>query len=570
LSYERLIETHATGPTAPVAKLELAKLLLQEGRLDEAQELFDELALHLDPQIAEQASLHLGVVMHRRGNHRAAIEILLRYWQRPMDSPTSLLVLQSLAASAALTGDFVTALLSLDLLLSAHLAPATEEAIRQEADQHIRDRADQASLRVLYERLPHRGVIWPRVARHLALLSANRGDTAHAQEIIRGMQDAGQILDPELATLLALPQHIERAPIGVILPLEGRGAEVGRHMLQGFRLANEGASDLPELRLVLRDDGGDPEQAADAVDELVDEHQVIAILGPVGLRSTRAAAARASHHGVPLIVFHPSGTLGAEDAAVFRYYATPEAEAEALVNRAAQSNVSRVAVLAPDNGFGRAMSAAFTRAASAANMTVAAQVSYPPGTTAFGEFVEILEEAEWDALFIPDAWRSLSFSVPTLAAAGLWSATADAPPTTGRQHYLLLAPSVSFSEELVSRAQRYLQGASFALAFHASSIAGASRDFYDRYQSRFTTSPDVHAAYAFDALSLLRLALRTNEPSSEAIIDALSQSIRLEIPLSLGGGFDESREALEPPAVWELRDDRLVPPSSDENTSAEE
>ena len=53
-----------------------------------------------------------------------------------------------------------------------------------------------------------------------------------------------------LATLLALPQHIERAPIGVILPLEGRGAEVGRHMLQGFRLANEGASDSPELRLV--------------------------------------------------------------------------------------------------------------------------------------------------------------------------------------------------------------------------------------------------------------------------------------------------------------------------------
>jgi len=405
------------------------------------------------------------------------------------------------------------------------------------------------------------------VARRLALIVHAQGDRGRAQQIISELTNSGQILDPSLNALITDPPASETVKIGVILPLSGRGAEVGRHMLQGFRLANETVSSLPEVSLILRDDGGDPERAADAVDELVDEHEVAAILGPVGLRSTRAAAARASRHEVPLIVYHPNGTLGAEDADVFRYYVTPDSEARALVAHALTSNVRRVAILAPESGFGRAMTQAFSRAATAAGLEIAITLTYPNGTTAFGEIVEPLASVDWEALFVPDAWRALSFSIPTLAAAGIWSAAPGSSTVSDRRHYLLLAPGVAYSDELVERAGRYLTGASFSLAFQWTDPESAGHAFHTAYLDRYGMAPDSHAAYAHDTLTLLRTILVNHRGSAEAITDALANESRIPSPLTLGGGFNQEREAITPPSVSQLENGVLVRSSSNSSST---
>src|SRR5690606_5060117 len=235
--------------------------------------------------------------------------------------------------------------------------------------------------------------------------------------------------------------------IGAILPLTGPGREVGQRAMRGLAVASgapsvgPAAPDAPQL--VVRDDGGDPERAARAVEDLVSVHRVIAIVGPLEGDTAEAAARRAQELGVPLLTLVPDPRVVEAGEMVFRLFASPQDEATALVLAARARGARRFAVLRPSHRYGERMSAAFAEAVRAAGGELVHSATYDASATSFGDVVRRLSAARFDALFVPDSAAKLALIAPALAAGGLWSTPAGASPPRGGRAISLLAPSVA-------------------------------------------------------------------------------------------------------------------------------
>lgn len=556
--YERFLQEHADDPLAPLAQLGLGRIRLAEGRLPEAKQLFDAVEAHADESVAERGRFYNGVVLHLDGHHRESIEVLGGFVGRTIEPGETALLLRTIAAAYDRLGDSLGTLEALDRLVRE----AVPDEDRDEARVRIREvtagEATADEVRTWYDRLPRAGEAWPLVARRALREAFERGEMSRVIAIVGAIRERGGSLDDDLTAMAVRAERTGRADprvIGAILPLSGRAREVGQLALRGLVLGAGtppvGPFDEQAPQLVFRDDGGDPERAARAVDDLVSLHRVIAIIGPVDGATAAAAARRAQSLGVPIVTLTPAGDVTDAGPMVFRLFGTPDGEAQALLRAAQATGATRFAVLHPQSGYGTAMRDAFARQADAAGATVVATVEYDAGATAFGPQIAELERHAFDALFVPDAARTLSLVAPALAAAGVTGAD-------GRAGARVLAPSVGWDDGLPRRAGRYLQGAMFSRPFHPDPTADRE-DFVRRFRDRYTAEPDLYAAYAYDAFRLVRQAVLGGAQTRPDLAERLV-GFRGEGTVGASSGFGPRREAAVATRVLALRDDRLAPP----------
>jgi branched-chain amino acid transport system substrate-binding protein len=152
--------------------------------------------------------------------------------------------------------------------------------------------------------------------------------------------------------------------IGVVAPFSTDEAIVAGPLLSAVE--EVAAASAEPVRVVARDDGRDPERAAEAVAAIIDEPGCIGVVGPKNSGCALAAAPLAAAAGVPLVL--PCATadgLTGADGAVFRLCAPDRATAAAAIDLAGELGVARMAVFADDTAYGQGL--ARTIAAAAAN-----------------------------------------------------------------------------------------------------------------------------------------------------------------------------------------------------------
>ncbi len=194
-------------------------------------------------------------------------------------------------------------------------------------------------------------------------------DAAIAPETLA--RDGGPDGDAAVAEHAAVIAAARPEVIAVLLPLTGKFGAVGRELQIAIELAPADGA-----RRVVIDTAGDPARAAIAVDEAA-AAGAVAILGPVGVREADAAARRAAELGLPIALLAPAD--GADPrAGVFRLVDSPESEARAAAQFAADLGVPTVGVLAPRDDVGIAASDAFAAAATAAGLVVTGRGLYDP------------------------------------------------------------------------------------------------------------------------------------------------------------------------------------------------
>lgn len=559
--FRAFLEAHPADPLVPVARLGLGRVRLAAGDLEGALAQFDQVAESTDPAAREAGRFYQGVALHLAGRHAEALERLRPLAGRTTDPAETVLLLRTLSSAAAATGDTLLALEALDQLVGAE---AAGEEAREEARRRLRELTQEAApddVARAYAELPRGGAAWPIVAVRAIRLAFDAGDMARVSEMVADLRARDVPMDDELAELAVRAERTERADprvIGAILPLTGRGREVGQRAMRGLMLAAGNPADGPPdpnaPQLVLRDDAGNPERAAQAVEDLVSEHRAIAIVGPLEGAAARAAAQRAQDLGVPLLALVPDPTVVADRPLVFRLFPAPDEEARALVAAARARGASRFAVLAPEHAYGRAMTEAYARAVTAAGGELVARETYPAGATAFGEAIGRLERARFDALLVPDASRQVLLIAPALAAAGIWSTRAGTPAPRGGRAITLLAPSVAVDARLTASASRYLQGALFAAPFHAPTAAGPGASFADRFRDRFGSAPDTFAAYGYDAFRLVRGAVEAGETTRGGVARWLGRGERA-VTVGASGGLGADRGPLQGARLLEVVDD---------------
>jgi branched-chain amino acid transport system substrate-binding protein len=550
--FEAFVAKYPGDPLRPVAETFLGRIALAKRDAARARVLLTAAAASSDPAVAEPARYHLGLCLHRLGQHAEARRLLRPFAGRVAGNDAAELF-GTLADAGAKLGDVSGAL-------------ADYEAFYRVAREHerawIRERAEAlaagpppAQLPGLYGAAP-RGSLAAAVLGHR--LAAVTADSARRQAIVGEIRPSRQAFGLEVAGAAWPGSEAEGDArlVGLLVPLSGKTHAVGEGAMRGALLGANAQSGVgaERIQLAVRDTRGDPVRAAHAVRELAGEG-VIAIVGPIDRREAAAAVRAAESLSVPMVALDVADA-GSPQAGVFHALPTPASRAAGLATWAAGRRLQRVAVAAPDNPYGKKQTAAFAAAARAAGLQVVAEERYDPHATSFGPVVTRLKARSFDALFVPDRAGTLELLAPALARAGLWSRPAGGAAGKKVRGIVLLSTAEGLSTKLVRAAGRYVQGAILAPGFYADAEDERVTPFVTSFREAYGDEPGLFEAYGHDAVRAVRAAAAGGARSRADVRTRLQRGAVLNgVTGQVTFGPDGHR--VDPPLLYQVDGERI-------------
>lgn len=155
-----------------------------------------------------------------------------------------------------------------------------------------------------------------------------------------------------IATLKALTS-VSPTTIGVVLPLTGKNAAQGARALKGITMGLGLHQVASNFKLAVIDSEGQPEAAKNAVERLVKEDNVIAVVGDIVSKSSESVAISATELGVPVIALSQRPGITDIGSTIFRNALTPEQQVKQLVRSAMNDlGMKRFAILFPNDSYG--------------------------------------------------------------------------------------------------------------------------------------------------------------------------------------------------------------------------
>ncbi len=196
----------------------------------------------------------------------------------------------------------------------------------------------------------------------------------------------------------------ETVKIGFSVPMTGPFAENGKQMSAAIKLYMEqnGATVAgKKIEVILRDDGGVPDQAKRIAQELVVEHKVAFLAGynptPVAL----AAAPIATEAKVPQIVAGSSASITTERSPyIVRTFSTQAQVTVPMADWAIKNGIKRVVTLVADYAPGVETEKAFIGAFKAAGGEIVELVRVPLQNPDFAPFLQRARDAKPEAIFV--------------------------------------------------------------------------------------------------------------------------------------------------------------------------
>lgn len=551
-----VLREHGREDRADAARLELAKILAKRGDVDGAFEIASEIKLSLLRDAERRDAYRLLADLARdRDDPAARLEWLakLRGAEKPGDAVVA--VDQEIDATlAAMPAD--------ELVRTAERLgrriPATRVWLRA-ADLSLRggDVASASRALAQAEKLP----LQPAEAEQLVRLqTALEGRSSGAADATTP-PPLGSV-DPGSLSQLPLPAE---GAIGVVLPLSGPLARVSEDVLRGVLLATGAFPADPAaasgLRVLVRDSGGNPQRAADAVRELGQRGDVSAVVGPLTKEEVEAAGAAAQEVGLPLLSLTRHESVARDRAEVIRFGLTRRMEVEVLADHAVgQLGLTRFAILYPKDEYGREFESLLWQAVESRGARVVAVAGYAPRATDFAAPLRQLlgpvdqpslaagaaetppppPVLDFDALFIPDAHDKVGLIALQLAAGQIQGAR-------------LFGPSGWHHPDLLRVAGPLVDGAFFSSGFDPSNPSSLIQEFVARYQGAYGAAPTPFAAQGFDAATLVGRQLANG---AETPADVRSGLVATELYPGVSGvtSIGPDGDARKRPFLLEVRE----------------
>ena len=329
--------------------------------------------------------------------------------------------------------------------------------------------------------------------------------------------------------------QVDPYTIGVVLPLTGKNAAFGQKSLMGIQLAagvfGDNKNTRTPVKLAVMDSQSDPEVARMAVEKLLQEDHVIAIVGPLGSDEAEATATQCNMSGIPNISLSQKDDLSGLGQYIYRMAMSNRNQIRRLVDYSMNKlSIKRFAVLSPDDKYGQELTKYFWDEVVRKGGEITAAESYQTQQTDFREQVkkllgvyyvgarmkeynELKAEMEADpkrknkindltlppvnsfeALFIPDDARIAAQIAPYL-------------PYYDAKGIVLMGPNTWNSPQLISRGQDNVNGAIFVDGFTPLASAQESRAFVKNFKDAFNTMPGVLEAQGYDALNIVVTAM---------------------------------------------------------------
>ncbi len=303
--------------------------------------------------------------------------------------------------------------------------------------------------------------------------------------------------------------------IGILLPLSGPNAALGKNLLDAATLAlydmqrNKPLDRaVPILRLAPKDTQGTPEGAQEAFRALMQEEHPVAILGPLFSTELEMLLPSIADANAPMIAFTNAARLAGRGAYQLGFMA--DEQAQMLAAYAKAQHVPHVAGIATADAYGRQMLDRLTKELKSRDIDYGPTMLLPPegaiDEVSMGPMIDALKDrrSKRQFLFLGAQGAQLDAVVARLAKARVF------------QPNFALMGGGAWDD-----AQQLRKPALGGAIFVAPPREGFQK-FATRYQSTYGTAPPRVAGLAYDSVALLASLMYSggNAPlSDEALHD---------------------------------------------------
>lgn len=362
------------------------------------------------------------------------------------------------------------------------------------------------------------------------------GSPSDATTNITSTDILGSQVTPEGALLAAASS----VPVGLVLPLSGKFAALGRNTKNGIELA---LSDFEpgnnsSINLVVRDSGGDAITAASQAREMLNTIKPTFFLGPLLTEAALSVSEVARQNGIPMLNFSKKMNFPLGDG-IFRLGATPHSQIDTLLSYASGAQkFSKYAVIYSSDQNGQEFATIFrSKVASLGGQILFDRAYNKDDYPALLPIAQELERYQIQAVLFPDG---------LLTAARFFT---NLSPAFRERIKILGTANWDDLNQLV-RFQTALNGSIFVSPFYAKSQRPIIQKFIATYRAKYGQEPDFLAAQGFDGATLVKEAVKRSIAEKISIDRALLEIGEYEgltgkIDIQSSGEIDRSYSLME-------------------------
>ncbi|WP_119302484.1 penicillin-binding protein activator [Dongia deserti] len=289
--------------------------------------------------------------------------------------------------------------------------------------------------------------------------------------------------------------------IGLLLPLSGQQAALGRTLLQA---AEMGLFEVGDDRFTLMVEDTATAAGPDSAARKLLAQGANILLGPVFAADARKVAPVTQGAQIPVLAF--TNDQSAAQPGLYVMGVTPQDQVERVVQYAASQGSRRFAILAPTSPYGSIVNQAFRNAVQRSNAVIAGMELYDPNSPDYTGIIEQLsttyQRQPFDALMLPEGGAKLRQLAPLLPAFQI-----------GPQNLRILGTALWANDPALAQETGLTGG------WYATTDPGKWQQFADRYRGIYGAVPDQRAGLVYDAITLIVALGKSSTPDySEAAL----------------------------------------------------
>ncbi len=345
--------------------------------------------------------------------------------------------------------------------------------------------------------------------------------------------------------------QVNPSTLGVVLPLSGKHGSVGQKLLRGLQmgLGLDGESSS-SIKLAVVDSEGNPDLARKGVERLVQEDNVIAVVGSLLSKTANAVADQSQVMNVPNLALSQKSGLTKIGDNIFRFAMTSETQVRYLVKKCMKDmGMRRFAIVYPNDKFGVEYANLFWDEVLARGGEIRAAQSYEPEENDFSGLAQRLvgtfynedrqDELKWlikqkadhqkkestrsrdeeitlnpvmdfDAIFVADGIKALGQISAMLAFNGVKGTK-------------IIGSNIWNNEGIIKRVANSSNQILFVDAASVESKSTQAQVFFKQYKAMFNENPGAFELQGYEAGMLLNKVLSQSVQTRDQFRDQLAQ-----------------------------------------------
>jgi len=333
----------------------------------------------------------------------------------------------------------------------------------------------------------------------------------------------------------------EPIKIGAIVSLTGPYAGLGEPEkntleMEVKRINDAGGVGGRPIEVIIEDDATDDAKAVAAASKLIEQDEVVAIIGATGTGATMAVRGDVQRAGIPQVSM-AGGTIIANpvDPLVFQTPWSNTIVVPFTLDFITSQGITKIGLISDTGGFGADGQAVITGAAPEAGIDIASEQTFNPGDTDMTTQLTKIKNSDAEAIVMWTAGSEAAIIAKNVKDLGI-----DLPlfGSHGIARREFIDGAGDAAEGVRFAAGKVLIPEAYGEDTEAFTVA---TDFIDRYTEAFGDAPSTFAGHAYDALYLIVEAAKRidGDITSEALRDEIEATSGF---VGIGGTFTFSAE----------------------------